>query len=249
MGLLNLLGAGPGVLLPRWSPADLPGIAPSLSVALQRGRGLLWQNTGKTVPAVAATDPVRVATCPWTGVDYVAPSDAARPLLYDEGGGKWSLSFDGVDDYLSAPWVGTAAVTMAAAVRLASAGSFPIVIAASVTKRELRFIATARRPETITDDGALSVNSASVLALDTWARVLAACGASGASTELYTNNIQVGQDAADTTASVSSTAIYVGSRNGTLFLPGRVAGTATVGSKVSVPTVGMIDAYLAGLLP
>lgn len=76
----------------------LPDQAPSLSVALQRSLGLLWQDTGKTVAATADGDPVRVVTCPWTGEDYTAPSDAARPLLYDEGDGKWSLSFDGVDD-------------------------------------------------------------------------------------------------------------------------------------------------------
>lgn len=93
-----LLGVGSDA----WTPARLSGLAPSLSVALQRSRGLLWQDTGKTVVAVAATDPVRVATCPWTGVDYTAPSDAARPLLYDEGSGKWSLSFDGVDDRMTA---------------------------------------------------------------------------------------------------------------------------------------------------
>jgi hypothetical protein len=84
-----------------WTPANLSGLAPSLSVAMQRSSGLLWQNTAKTIPAVADTDPVRVATCPWTGVDYTAPSDAARPLLWDLGSGKWGLKGDGVDDILA----------------------------------------------------------------------------------------------------------------------------------------------------
>lgn len=83
-----------------FSPGDLPGLAPSISVAYQLQLGLLWQNAGKTIPAVADGDPVRVATCPWTGEDYTAPSDAARPLLYDQGGGTWSLRGDGVDDVL-----------------------------------------------------------------------------------------------------------------------------------------------------
>lgn len=83
-----------------WSPASLPGLAPSLSVALQRTLGLLWQDSGKTIAATADGDPVRVATCPWTGEDYTASSDASRPLLWEEGGGKWSLYFDGIDDML-----------------------------------------------------------------------------------------------------------------------------------------------------
>jgi hypothetical protein len=54
-----------------------------------------------TVPAIADGDPVRRIVC---GTNYYdAPSDAARPLLWDEGGGKWSLSFDGVDDGVICP--------------------------------------------------------------------------------------------------------------------------------------------------
>ncbi len=84
-----------------FSPGTLTGIAPSLDIALQRSSGLLWQDAGKTVPAVADTDPIRVATCPWTGIDYVAASDAQRPLLTSSGG-KWGLTFDGTDDSLTA---------------------------------------------------------------------------------------------------------------------------------------------------
>lgn len=103
------LGIGLGLTVSRraapaaWSPADLPGLAPSIQVALSRSTGLLWQNLAETVPAVADGDPVRVATCPWTGGKYTAPSDSARPLLWDEGGGKWSLFFDGIDDRMAFP--------------------------------------------------------------------------------------------------------------------------------------------------
>lgn len=86
-----------------WQPDELAGLAPTLSVSRQRSSGLLWQDAAKTVAARADGDRVRVATCPWTGVDYTAPSDAARPVLTDEGGGLWSLAFDGVDDYLRCP--------------------------------------------------------------------------------------------------------------------------------------------------
>lgn len=80
-------------------PTQLPGYVDSpFNVAYLRWAGRLWQDTAMTVPAVADGDPVRRIVCGSTYYD--APSDAARPLLWDEGGGKWSLSFDGVDDRL-----------------------------------------------------------------------------------------------------------------------------------------------------
>ena len=80
-------------------PATLTGYVDSpFSFAALRAGGFLWQNTGKTIAAVADGDPIRVATC--GAVDWTAPSDASRPLLYDETGGKWSASFDGADDLL-----------------------------------------------------------------------------------------------------------------------------------------------------
>lgn len=83
-----------------WNPGDLTGLAATLLPAESLAGGLLWQNTAKTVPATADGDPVRVAVCPYTGVEFTALSDAARPLLWDEGGGRWSLAYDGVDDWL-----------------------------------------------------------------------------------------------------------------------------------------------------
>lgn len=87
-----------------FNPALLTNIKPSIQVALSRSQGKLWQNAGKTVPAVADADPVMVATCPFTGVDWSAGSNSQRPLLYDElGDGRyWSLSFDGTDDAMGA---------------------------------------------------------------------------------------------------------------------------------------------------
>jgi hypothetical protein len=86
-----------------WTPESLPGLAPSIQVALSLSLGLLWQDAGKTVAATADGDPIRVPTCPFTGFDYVAPSDSARSLLWDEGSGKWSAFFDGTDDRFAMP--------------------------------------------------------------------------------------------------------------------------------------------------
>jgi hypothetical protein len=68
-------------------------------VANYRAAGKLWQDAAKTIPAVADGDPVRVMVDPNTGQEAVAPSDPARPLLWQDVN-NWSLSFDGIDDQL-----------------------------------------------------------------------------------------------------------------------------------------------------
>jgi hypothetical protein len=84
-----------------FDPTELPGYVDSpYSIAALRAAGALWQNTGKTVAAVADGDPIRVID---TGsIDLVAASDAARPLLAEIGGGLWEVWGDGVDDALQA---------------------------------------------------------------------------------------------------------------------------------------------------
>lgn len=107
-----------------WNPSRLTGLAATLLPALSRSSGLLWQNTAKTTPSTADGDPVRVAVCPFTAVEFTAPSDAARPLLWDEGSGKWSLSFDGVDDQLqlSPRNIGAGSFTISTRFRATSVG-------------------------------------------------------------------------------------------------------------------------------
>ena len=106
-GGLNRLGVGGGAA---FTLNTLSGLAVTLLPALSRQQGKLWQDASKTVPATADTDPVRVAVCPYTALEWTAPSDAARPLLRSLGAGKWHLACDGVDDYLQVTlpgWSGT----------------------------------------------------------------------------------------------------------------------------------------------
>lgn len=89
-----------GAALAAWTPAALPGYLDSpYSIAALRAAGALWQNAAKTVPAVAASDPVRVVDC--GSLDYVAPSDAARPLLANPAGSSWALDFNGTSHTMS----------------------------------------------------------------------------------------------------------------------------------------------------
>jgi len=81
-----------------WSPDLLSGLHSAPAIALCRSLNLLWQDAAKTTIATAANDPVRVVKCPFTGVEFTAPSDAARPLLTNPAGAIWCLTFDGVND-------------------------------------------------------------------------------------------------------------------------------------------------------
>lgn len=94
---MPLLLTGAGRAAPGgFTPATLPGYFSATNIASMRSAGKLWQDSGKTVPAVAAADPVRVIVD--RSVEYTAPSDAARAVLGNSGV-TWWLDFDGVDDY------------------------------------------------------------------------------------------------------------------------------------------------------
>jgi hypothetical protein len=104
------------------------------SIATLRANADLWQNTGKTTGATANTNPVRVLEA--VGGDYTAPSDAARPVLTDEGSGKWSLAADGSDDRLTTAasvshGIGTGDFWLACRMRAASGGDYRTVFSAS----------------------------------------------------------------------------------------------------------------------
>ena len=83
--------------------------------------GRLWQNTGKTTPATADGDPVRVFTDK-NGNDWIAPSDAARPTLKIESG-IYSLLFDGVNDRLELSGLAALGTSITAAVAIKPTGT------------------------------------------------------------------------------------------------------------------------------
>lgn len=102
---------GPGsVLVP---PDQITGFVSGVIPALSRSQGKLWQDAAKTVPAVADGDPVYVATCPFSGVDYVAGSNAKRPTLKNSGA-FWWLAYDGVNNVLTRAQASTQPYTKAA---------------------------------------------------------------------------------------------------------------------------------------
>lgn len=241
------LGGSGGAAPTPWSPGDLPGLRPSLQVALSLSQGGLWQDAGKTVPATEDGDPVRVATCPWTGEDYVAPSDSARPLLWDEGGGKWSLALDGADDRL----VGASA-TIGAGV--AATVVMAVVVTATLNIGRLVY----GIGDSLNLDGAGSGNlnvyrdgnagpMPAGIVVDTDYTLTAVFTAAGTGTFLRVNGTQVGSGTAGT-AAVGG--VSVGASNtGLQPAPIRLYGTVLSASQLSAGEIVLAETYLSALAP
>lgn len=74
------------------------GHGPTLNIRYQLANGLLWQDEAKTIPA-GDGDPVCVAVCPHTGLEYVSYNGEidCRPILYGNPEYHAWLNFDGND--------------------------------------------------------------------------------------------------------------------------------------------------------
>lgn len=237
----------------------LPDQAPSLQAALQRSSGLLWQDAGKTIAATEDGDPVRVATCPWTGEDYAAPSDAARPLLYDEGGGTWSLFFDGVDDYLelaSGEALTGDSYGVAAAVYL----SDPSPAGAVFGQMEVnssdegriylhnRYTDPTQWMMTVPAAAPLSVSTAPGTAGAFWT-ILAGRNDATALTDIRVNNGTPVTATGITPEGHVYPARIAWPVSGGVYLSARIAGIVPVNGVLSAGNLTALDAYLTDLLP
>lgn len=152
---LNVLGSSVGVG-GAFSPASLPGFVTSLLPALSRSQGRLWQDAGKTTAASANGDKVYVPTCPFSGLDWAAISNATRMTLTGEGGAKWSLAGDGAAAKLLLPAVfGTGDFFLAARV-LVTADS-GLLGSSLGSNRQIRALQTGNNASSF--DGSSNPNS------------------------------------------------------------------------------------------
>lgn len=232
-----------------FSPADLPGLVLGVNIALMRSSGLLWQNTGKTVPAVEDGDPIRVAVCPWTAVELTAPSDSARPLLWDEGSGLWSAMFDGVDDLLetaTAPsWTGTDG-SLAARFAFTDTTSSLAACTTEIAGNDNEYynftgdnLAYARCFRTIRHGAYASLTLNTTPHTQIWV--------SGADYRVYLDTVQQGSAVA--TAWAAPSTMKIGQGDIGIFFPGRFAGLVLAAAAWDELTRAQVDAYLAALLP
>ena len=241
-GLSGLSGICGGAA---WSPASLTGLAPTLLPALSRTQGKLWQDSAKTVPATAAGDPVRVATCPFLGVDYTAPSDAARPLLWDEGGGLWSLLFDGVDDALRCAngQVYSQPNTVGAAMAWLRSGSGLFEVAFDSDNTTYHFYARSNAGNTHTINAGSEVNGSAVSAA--FATVTAYF--SGAASYVRRNGSSVLTGNPGTAALRGIRAGEI--RGGGVYANMRMAGLIPINTTLADADRDSLEAYLTALRP
>ena len=247
------IGVGRALLGRRaFSPSHLAGLAPCVLPALSRSMGRLWQDALKTVPAVADGDLVRVATCPFTGADYIAPSDAARPTLKDAGGGKWYLEGDGVNDVLtcgtfygaSGDFSGSFGAAVASpANSLSEIGAFGTVLGGF----GLYFSAGVPK---VAYGGGNNVEFGTYDTSDQRFIVTKSPGNINATTALWKNGASVAMGAASSgTPNLTAAALSCPSIPGLDYYAGRIYGYVPVAATLTAAQVALLDAYLRGLMP
>jgi hypothetical protein len=229
-----------------WLPSSLTGYVGSpFSVAYFRGLGTLWQDTAKTIAAVVDGDPVRVAVC--DGVDWTAPTDAARPLLWDEGGGLWSFYFDGVDDCLvNATVPGVQPVTLGVRCQTVYTGDHTYGrisdAAAEINGRFLTHNAHPGVQQIQMHAGATLQTATGVVAGDEWRTVVAVYA--GASSVLRVSGLSEITGAAGTN---TATGLIIGGAPGGNYYGGRVAGFVAASATVVIADRDQMESYLTAL--
>lgn len=240
-----------------WSPADLPGLAPTVQVVRSLAAGGLWQNAAKTTPCAADGDPCRVAVCPDTAGEYAAPSDGARGLLWDEGAGAWSLALDGVSNYYATPAATDGCVAWGFAWLNSTAleSGFWIVVS-PLNGLEFGLFASdsGYRNVSLMMGGAgasVGFDSAAVLAADAWNVLVVSYQGGGVSTP---GNYRAWLNGVEQTVVASGmfgggAVGTLGSRGGSYPAPIRIAGFVPSSAALSAAQAAAMSDYLTALTP
>jgi hypothetical protein len=233
-----------------WLPSSLTGYVGSpFSVAHFRSQGTLWQDTAKTIPAVADGDPVRVASC--DGVDWTAPSDAARPLLWDEGGGLWSFYFDGVDDCLIGASTPSVVWTLAGRIcSLSVTGAFRSILSRIDAPTRRNAMIYVNTDATIfaaytTADGVYDGAFSPAITADTYATVAGRRSAS--SVRAYADGVAGAPSGDATPPQLVGTEARIGHDAATGFFEGRMAGAALADADTPDDDFARLNSYLTAL--
>lgn len=195
-----------------WSPSSLGS---SLRVWLDSTKNTFQELTGAsaTTPAVANNDPVGTIKDVTGGLYPVAPGSGNRPLIQLVNSIP-VLQFDGVDDRMSCAFTqsGTSGQFIALRIKLAVAGSFPMMYVARETARELRGNSTTGIPVTLTNGGAAGVVGVSSIA-GSWVTLIANHDYTLDTADLWVNGVKVATGG-DTTnaATTAATVVAVGDR-------------------------------------
>ena len=209
-----------------------------------------------TVPGVG--DPVgRILDKSGNGKHATQATDAARPLLQQDAGGRYYLDFDGTDDFLvtgSVDFTGTDKMTVVVGVRKASDVARAMLLELGSSLPAGSFYMQAP-----------SVNAAQNYQLVSYGTVIREALASthpagtsyvltglsdigGNSVAMRANGAQVGLNTADQgTGNYSAAAVYIGMRGGA-FIPfgGRIYGLLIRGAASTAAEIKAVERYANG---
>lgn len=240
-----------------WSPPPTPaslvgaGLGACLLPADSRRLGLLYQDAAKTIRAAADGDPVRVATCPYTGLDWTAPSDSSRPVLHTDGtAGHWWLSFDGVDDVMGlAARVGGPPFTLAFAGRPTSLSGTPTAVGPEgFGYTQYRINSDGRQMLFAANNGAGILFGTGVVAAGAdhvWAATL-----DGTNLAYYLGGAADGGGTFTVLGAGKGPKAAGGRLDSTAEIwTGRLYGVVTADVVLSASNLALVNTYLAGLMP
>ena len=246
-------GASPGsTVTTAWDPSVNSASAwDSIEGAALAGR--LWQNTGKTTPAVADGDIVRVFTDA-TGKDWTAASDAASPLLKIESG-VYSLLFDGINDSLACTAISAlgTAFTVGTAIKPAVTTRGDVLTRATALNTtndvfDLLYGLTSGKPEFYIGIGTAGFSSgvgSTAMSAGSFYRIAGTC--SGGTRTVYLDNVSQASASSGTVNNSATLSVRLGDNGGNSApYSGRSQALAVFPSSLDSTARGKFDTWLAG---
>lgn len=238
---LLLLGRKPGRRA-AFSPDDLSGLFAFPMIAAARSAGKLWQDAGKTTPATAAGDPVRVVVCPFTAVEFTAPADANRAVLGNSGAAWW-LVMDGAATEYAFSGPAPAPLSLHAAVRGSSytSNSNGNVITGPTNSQRLNFDAQLRGAK----EGVAAWNSGATNLVNGTDYVGALDYGATGDARYYLDGVDDGQAIADVAAqSLSGNLATIGSGDFNQYFVGRLYGWGIYTAKQGAAGAAQVATYM-----
>ena len=188
----------------------------------------MFQDSAGTIPVTAAGQSVgRILDKSWRGNHATQAAAAKKPLLQQDGNGKYYLAFDGVDDFLSTAsidFTATDKMTVVAGVRKLSEAAAGAAVAVGANINTTPGVELAVGPNTNQSIAYGSRGTALAYPVYTNAAIavpvsMVLTGQSEIATDTCTlrlNGVQVVTSASDQgTGNYGSAAIYIGLRGGT----------------------------------
>lgn len=235
-----------------FNPSSIPGFVAAFDPTASLASNKLWQDASKTTLATAHNDPVRVGVCPWSRLDWTAPSDAARGLLQTDGIGHWWILTDGVDDLYAGPDLTslvTSAATVFVAARVNSGSQYTIYSTLDSTGGSWHFDAVSGNSH-VSALRSSRVNAQPIIPSGSNVEILYRSSGSSYKRDLNgTTDIDTTAAFACGTKWTLGTAFVDGAYSGSTQMAGRIYGLFAFSRILDAAEIDQMRTYISGLLP